>query len=156
LKDLGIDGRIFRERGGMVYTGFEWLRVEFSSRLLWTRWWTSGFCERWVNFLTSSMTISLSRGTLLHGVNKFKNEYSSLNSVGSRISLCLVWLTKKLCMEVIYAVFTVHRKKSYPHMHVPLKSLHPRFTRKRGVTSPRESESESIEGGTSIEVSSQI
>jgi hypothetical protein len=23
LKDLGIDGRIFRERGGMVYTGFE-------------------------------------------------------------------------------------------------------------------------------------
>lgn len=84
----------------------------------------------------------------------YKDEYSSLNSVCRRIHLCSVWLTKKLCMDVICAVFTVHRKKSYPHIHVPLKSLHPRFTRKRGVTSPRESESESTEGGTSIEVSS--
>ncbi|XP_069684208.1 band 3 anion transport protein-like isoform X3 [Periplaneta americana] len=48
--------------------------------------------------------------------------------------------------------YSLHRKKSYPHMHVPLKSLHSRSMRKRGgVTSPRESESESIEGGTSIE-----
>jgi hypothetical protein len=70
--------------------------------------------------------------------------------------LYLVWLTEKLCMGTICGVFAVHRKKSYPHMHVPLKSLHPRFSRKRGVTSPRESESESIEGGTSTEVSLQF
>ncbi|PNF33702.1 hypothetical protein B7P43_G11425, partial [Cryptotermes secundus] len=49
--------------------------------------------------------------------------------------------------------YSFHRKKSYPHIHVPLKSLHPRFSRKRGITSPRESESESTEGGTSIEAS---
>jgi hypothetical protein len=61
-----------------------------------------------------------------------------------------------VCVDMMCVMCTVHRKKSYPHIHVPLKSLHPRFTRKRGVTSPRESESESTEGGTSIEVSSQI
>lgn len=86
----------------------------------------------------------------------YKNEYLSLNSVCGVIYLYLVWLAKKLCMDLIYAVFTVHRKKSYPHMHVPLKSLHPRFSRKRGVTSPRVSESESVDGGSSIEVSSLI
>jgi hypothetical protein len=53
-------------------------------------------------------------------------------------------------------VFTVHRKKSYPHMHVPIKSLYSWSVRRRDVTSPRVSESESVEGGAPIDVSSEI
>jgi solute carrier family 4 anion exchanger 2 len=47
--------------------------------------------------------------------------------------------------------YSLHRKKSYPHMHMPLKSLYSRSIRRKEVTSPRESESGSIEGGASSE-----
>lgn len=47
--------------------------------------------------------------------------------------------------------YSFHRKKSYPHMHAPLKSLYSRSIRRKEVPSPRVSESESIEGGASIE-----
>lgn len=49
----------------------------------------------------------------------------------------------------------VHRKKSYPHIHVPLKALHSRSMRRR-VTSPHISESEPSEQLCSPEEASRL
>jgi len=40
-----------------------------------------------------------------------------------------------------YFIYSEHRKKSYPHTHAPLKSMHSRSMRRR-LTSPRVSESD--------------
>ncbi|KAK7789062.1 hypothetical protein R5R35_002562 [Gryllus longicercus] len=45
--------------------------------------------------------------------------------------------------------YAMHRKKSYPHMHMPLKSIHSRSMRKRVGSPPSESEGADISGETS-------
>lgn len=50
--------------------------------------------------------------------------------------------------KIFQFCFAVHRKKSYPHMYPPLKSLH--FRSSRRISSPRQSESESADGGSDV------
>jgi hypothetical protein len=64
--------------GGEVWTGWMWLRIGTSGRLLWTQWWTFGIHKRQGIFFTSWVTIIFSRGTLLHGVSHVMSENTSL------------------------------------------------------------------------------
>lgn len=48
FEDLGIDGRIrfkliLKKQAGRTWTGFMWVRIGTTDRLLWKRWWTLGF-----------------------------------------------------------------------------------------------------------------
>jgi hypothetical protein len=59
-----------QEVGGVVGTGWSWLRIGTGGVYLWVRQRTFGFQQNAVNFLTSCKLVSFSRRTLLHGVSK--------------------------------------------------------------------------------------
>ena len=60
-----------QEVGGVVGTGWSWLKIGTGGGHLWVRWWTFGF-HKCGEFLESrqSLLVSFSRRTLLHGVSK--------------------------------------------------------------------------------------
>jgi hypothetical protein len=74
-EDLGVGGNItlswtLGRQESMGRTGFSWLRIWSSGRLLWTLWWTVGFHKERRVILISWVTISFSNNILRHGISK--------------------------------------------------------------------------------------
>jgi len=59
-----------QEVGGVVRTGWSWLRIGTGGGQLWVRWRTFGFQKmRGISWLAAE-PVSFSRRTVLHGVSK--------------------------------------------------------------------------------------
>jgi hypothetical protein len=60
-EERGLDGRMKSEwflgrLAGYVWNEFSWLRIDTGDRLLWTRWWTLGFCNH--GFILAAVSFS--------------------------------------------------------------------------------------------------
>jgi hypothetical protein len=81
-EDLGIDEKnsITMDLREVGWEDVQWIHLAqdcTSCGILWTRQWKIGLHKKAGNFLTSWVTISFSRGTVLHGVSQWPGSKSN-------------------------------------------------------------------------------
>jgi hypothetical protein len=98
----------------MVWTGSNWLRIETSGGLLWTRWWTFGFHNIFGSSWVSPHVAASEEGL------------SSMKLVNQLVTVCIfsslsteqntrwIWSTQLNVIRVLTASVTVHHPSDRP------------------------------------------